>query len=119
MNTKPQPLNPKSACAGPVVLGRTSEELLELAAEDGQPAYRAKQLMDGILRGARSIDDIGNVRRRTACAADLGGVPKYCLLKASGLALCGRKPHALFGTSTCTEGKASVGSRSEAQQLPM
>ena len=50
-------------CVGPVVLGRTSEELLELATEDGQPAYRAKQLMDGILQGARSINDINNVRQ--------------------------------------------------------
>ena len=46
---------------GDVVLGRTPDELAQLAAADGQPAYRGKQLMDGVLNGARSIDDIGNV----------------------------------------------------------
>ena len=63
-------------CAGPVVLGRTPEELLELAAEDGQPAYRAKQLMDGILHGARSIDDIGNVRH--CSPRSMGLCHSYC-----------------------------------------
>ena len=44
-------------------MGRTAEELQALAAEDGQPAYRAKQLADGVLHGARSVDDISNVCR--------------------------------------------------------
>ena len=35
---------------------------MALAAVDGQPAYRGKQLMDGVLHGARSVDDIRNVR---------------------------------------------------------
>ncbi len=43
------------------MLGRTPNELAQLAAADGQPAYRGKQLMTGVLNGARSIDDIGNV----------------------------------------------------------
>ena len=49
-------------CVGDVILARTAEELVELAAVDGQPAYRGKQLMDGVLHGARSVDDIRNVR---------------------------------------------------------
>ena len=44
-----------------MILGRTADELAQLAAADEQPAYRGKQLMDGVLKGARSIDDIGNV----------------------------------------------------------
>ncbi len=47
---------------GDVILARTGEELVALAAADGQPAYRGKQLMDGVLHGARSVDDIRNVR---------------------------------------------------------
>jgi len=46
-------------------LARSAEELVALAAVDGQPAYRGKQLMDGVLHGARSVDDIRNVRRGT------------------------------------------------------
>ena len=49
--------------AGKVILGRTLEELEELAREDGQPKYRGKQLRDGVLLGARSIGDISNIPR--------------------------------------------------------
>ena len=50
--------------AGDVILARSAEELVALAAADGQPAYRGKQLMDGVMHGARSVDDISNVRPR-------------------------------------------------------
>ncbi|KAF6251294.1 hypothetical protein COO60DRAFT_1645229 [Scenedesmus sp. NREL 46B-D3] len=38
-----------------VLLGQTPEQLGELAKRMGQPAYRGKQLADGILKGARRI----------------------------------------------------------------
>jgi len=41
-----------------VLLGRPTSELEALAKQFGQPAFRAKQLNDGIMKGARSIDDI-------------------------------------------------------------
>ncbi|KAK9803300.1 hypothetical protein WJX72_009998 [[Myrmecia] bisecta] len=44
-----------------VLLGRTVEELAEIAKASGQPAYRGKQLHDGLMHGARSVDDITNV----------------------------------------------------------
>ncbi|PRW33242.1 ribosomal RNA large subunit methyltransferase N isoform A [Chlorella sorokiniana] len=43
---------------GEVILGRTLEELAALMASLGQPAYRAKQLRDGVMQGARSVHDI-------------------------------------------------------------
>ncbi|KAL4440001.1 hypothetical protein ABPG75_003002 [Micractinium tetrahymenae] len=43
---------------GEVILGRTQEELAALMAAVGQPAYRAKQLRDGVMQGARSVHDI-------------------------------------------------------------
>ena len=47
-------------CAG-ALLAQTIEELRRLAEQDGQPAYRGKQLQDGLLRGARTLDDFTNV----------------------------------------------------------
>jgi 23S rRNA (adenine2503-C2)-methyltransferase len=41
-----------------VLLGKSAQQLAELAQQLGQPAYRGKQLLDGILRGAHSIEDI-------------------------------------------------------------
>ena len=46
---------------GEVLLARTLEDLQALAAADGQPAYRGTQLRDGVLRGARQLDDISNL----------------------------------------------------------
>lgn len=46
---------------GYVLLGKTEEELQALAARYNQPKYRAKQLMEGVLQGARTLDDITNV----------------------------------------------------------
>ena len=43
---------------------------MALAAEDGQPAYRGKQLMDGVLHGARSLDDVRNVRAPASVPAE-------------------------------------------------
>lgn len=37
-------------CAGEVILGRSMEELAALMASLGQPAYRAKQLRDGVMQ---------------------------------------------------------------------
>jgi hypothetical protein len=44
-----------------VLLGATAEQLTALAAADGQPAYRGKQLADGVRNGARSVADIAQV----------------------------------------------------------
>ena len=56
-------VNPGFACsfAGTVLLGATAEQLAALAAADGQPAYRGKQLADGVRNGARSVADIAQV----------------------------------------------------------
>ena len=48
--------------AGFVLLGRPVEELSELAVKSGQPKFRGQQLLDGMLKGARSVDDIPVVR---------------------------------------------------------
>ena len=48
--------------AGYVLLGRPVAELAELAARFGQPAFRGQQLLDGVLKGARSVEDIPVVR---------------------------------------------------------
>ena len=47
-----------------MLLGASGEALTALAAADGQPAYRGKQLADGVKNGARSLADIANVSRR-------------------------------------------------------
>lgn len=47
---------------GTVILGRDTAELEELAARYGQPRFRAKQLLEGVLQGARSVEDITTVR---------------------------------------------------------
>ena len=47
--------------AGEVLLARTLDELKAIAAADGQPGYRAKQLRDGVLQGARSVEDISTI----------------------------------------------------------
>lgn len=52
------------ADAGTVLLGMGEEELAAVAVADGQPAYRGKQLGDGVRNGARALKDIANVRRR-------------------------------------------------------
>lgn len=41
-----------------MVLGRSLEELQAMVAAAGQPKFRAKQLRDGVLQGARSLADI-------------------------------------------------------------
>ena len=43
------------------LLAQTIEELRKLAEQDGQPAYRGKQLHDGLMRGAQHLDDFSNV----------------------------------------------------------
>ena len=43
------------------LLAQTIEELRKLAEQDGQPAYRGKQLHDGLMRGAQTLDDFSNV----------------------------------------------------------
>jgi len=46
---------------GDVILGKTPEELTTLAAADGQPSYRAKQLLDAVLQGARGVTEITTI----------------------------------------------------------
>ncbi|KAG2424515.1 hypothetical protein HXX76_014396 [Chlamydomonas incerta] len=46
---------------GTVILGRDAAELEELAARYGQPRFRAKQLLEGVLQGARSVEDITTI----------------------------------------------------------
>ncbi|PNW88753.1 hypothetical protein CHLRE_01g043000v5 [Chlamydomonas reinhardtii] len=46
---------------GTVILGRDTAELEELAARYGQPRFRAKQLLEGVLQGARSVEDITTI----------------------------------------------------------
>lgn len=51
--------------AGPeVLLGRSLPELQRFAQERGQPAYRGKQLYDGLLHGVHSVLEFNNVRAR-------------------------------------------------------
>lgn len=45
--------------AGEVILGRTLEELSALMASLGQPAYRAKQLRDGVMQASRGGGEAG------------------------------------------------------------
>ncbi len=45
-----------------MLLGASVEALTALAAADGQPAYRGKQLADGVRNGARALEEISNVR---------------------------------------------------------
>jgi hypothetical protein len=47
--------------AGEVILARDLEDLVSLASSDGQPSYRAKQLRDGVMRGARTVSDITTI----------------------------------------------------------
>ncbi|WIA17218.1 hypothetical protein OEZ85_014098 [Tetradesmus obliquus] len=47
-----------ASSAGVVLLGQTAEQLGELAKSMGQPAYRGKQLADGVLKGAKRVADI-------------------------------------------------------------
>lgn len=51
---------------GQVLLGKTLEELQEFAKAQGQPAYRGKQLYDGLMHGAHSVEDITNVSPHAA-----------------------------------------------------
>ena len=46
-----------------MLLGRPAEDLAELAVRFGQPAFRGQQILDGILKGARCVEDIPVVRR--------------------------------------------------------
>ena len=48
--------------AGQAILTSTLDELNQLAKETEQPAYRAKQLKAGLLRGARNLEEISDVR---------------------------------------------------------
>ena len=56
------------------MLGRSLEEVQALVKAAGQPAYRAKQLRDGVLRGARTLADISNLPKewRAELAAQVG-----------------------------------------------
>ena len=62
MHIGPPFLDLKFYFAGSVLLGQTREELEAFAKALGQPAFRGKQLYDGILHGAASVAAISNVR---------------------------------------------------------
>ena len=47
------------------LLGRSLQELEDLAKQHGQPAYRGKQLHDKLLQGAIALNDFSNVRTHT------------------------------------------------------
>lgn len=57
--------SPRPARAAPgspeVLLGRDAEELGALAQRYGQPAFRGRQLQQGVLQGAKSVEDITTV----------------------------------------------------------
>jgi len=59
---------------GVVLLGKSVEELAELAAKYGQPKYRGKQLQDGVLKGARTIEDILTVPKEVRATLIADGV---------------------------------------------
>ena len=44
-----------------VLLGKSLSELEELAVQLGQQRFRGKQILDGVLQGAKSVDDIANL----------------------------------------------------------
>ena len=48
--------------SGTVLLGHSIEELGQLAKDTGQAAYRGKQLYDGLMHGARTIDNLNQAR---------------------------------------------------------
>ena len=41
-----------------ILLGKSAQDLSALAERHQQPGFRGKQLLDGVLKGARSIEDI-------------------------------------------------------------
>ena len=49
---------PVDKADGFVLLGKSAQELGTLAVKHKQPSFRGKQLLDGLLKGARSIEDI-------------------------------------------------------------
>lgn len=57
--------SPRPARAAPgspeVLLGRDAEELGALAQRYGQPAFRGRQLQQGVLQGAKSVEDITTI----------------------------------------------------------
>lgn len=46
---------------GQTILGMSQEELEQLALQDGQPAYRGKQLKDAVMKGTRHVRDISTI----------------------------------------------------------
>eukprot|EP00798_Chlamydomonas_sp_ICE-L_P004368 gene4368-14491_t len=55
-----------------VLLGRSLEDLEELAVQYGQPKYRGKQLLDALMQGARSMEEIKTIPKawRESMVAD-------------------------------------------------
>lgn len=64
----------KFQVGGGVILTTPLEELKRLAEEDGQPAYRATQLRDGVLRGAQSIREITDIPKAWRASLEARGV---------------------------------------------
>ncbi|GAX81702.1 hypothetical protein CEUSTIGMA_g9130.t1 [Chlamydomonas eustigma] len=59
---------------GFVMLGRSAEELSELVMKFGQPRFRGKQLLDGLLGGAHSINDIPVIPKQLKKSLKAAGV---------------------------------------------
>ncbi len=82
--------------AGEVVLGRSLEELQVLVKAAGQPAFRAKQLRDGVLQGARNLGDITNLPKsfRAQLQEQVGAVHvTWLTVSAQSQSLAGCKLH--------------------------
>lgn len=60
--------------SGHVLLGQSVEQLSQLAQQLGQPAYRGKQLLDGILKGAHRTTDIKGIPKPFAQQLEALGV---------------------------------------------
>ncbi|MEW5302748.1 MAG: hypothetical protein WDW38_004141 [Sanguina aurantia] len=59
---------------GVVLLGKSVEELADLAESFGQPRYRGQQLLDGVLQGAKCMDDVKTVPKEWRTQMQEAGV---------------------------------------------
>lgn len=64
----------KLQIGGGVILTTPLDELKRLAEEDGQPAYRATQLRDGVLRGAHTLGEITDIPKAWRASLEARGI---------------------------------------------
>jgi len=75
-----------SEAGGAVLLGKSKAELEALMVSLGQPKFRGKQVLDALLHGARSVDELRLVRlhpvsptrRHTRCAQPAPDTARAC-----------------------------------------